>query len=91
MRTAVDEPFTFPGGRPDARCRPLVILPTYEEAENIVSVLESLRTEVPTADVLVVDDAGADDTAARAEEVGIRLGGIGVLRRPARPDSGRPT
>ena len=61
---------------------PLVVLPTYEEAENIVWVLENLRAAVPRADVLVVDDAGTDDTASVAEEAAARLGRITVLRRP---------
>lgn len=61
--------------------RPLVVLPTYDEAENIVWVLETLRSAVPGADVLVVDDAGTDDTAAVAEEAAARLGRIKVLRR----------
>lgn len=74
--------------RPDARSRPLVILPTYEEAENIVPVLESVRAEVHEADILVVDDAGADGTAALATEVGRRLGGIAVLRRPGKAGLG---
>jgi dolichol-phosphate mannosyltransferase len=66
----------------------LVVLPTYEEAENIVWVLETLRAAVPRADVLVVDDAGTDDTASVAEAAAARLGGISVLRRPAKAGLG---
>ena len=70
--------------RVDTRSRaspPLVVMPTYEEADNIVEVLTSLRAAVPGAEVLVVDDAGCDRTGDLAEETGARLGGITVLRR----------
>lgn len=68
--------------------RPLVVLPTYREAENIVPILESVRAALPLADVLVVDDAGDDGTADVAEEAAARLGGIEVLRRPAKSGLG---
>jgi glycosyltransferase involved in cell wall biosynthesis len=68
--------------------RALVVLPTHDEAENIVWVLETLRGAVPTADVLVVDDAGTDDTATVAEEAAARLGKIKVLRRPEKAGLG---
>ncbi|MDP8975369.1 MAG: polyprenol monophosphomannose synthase [Actinomycetota bacterium] len=68
--------------------RPLVVLPTHDEAENIVWVLEALRDAVPVADVLVVDDAGTDDTAAVAEQAAARLGRIEVLRRPEKAGLG---
>jgi len=54
----------------------------------VVWVLEALRAAVPRAEVLVVDDAGSDDTASVAEEAGNRLGGITVLRRPAKAGLG---
>jgi dolichol-phosphate mannosyltransferase len=61
--------------------RPLVVLPTYCEAENVVDVLERLRAAVPHADVLVVDDASPDGTAAVARREAERLGRITVLDR----------
>ncbi|MEP7115183.1 MAG: polyprenol monophosphomannose synthase, partial [Ilumatobacteraceae bacterium] len=56
-------------------------LPTYNEAENIVGFLRAVRTAVPEADVLVVDDNSPDGTAALAEESAAELGRIKVLRR----------
>ena len=47
----------------------LVVLPTYEERENIECVLRRVRESVPHADVLVVDDASPDGTAELAEAV----------------------
>lgn len=37
--------------------RVLVVLPTYQKADNIEEVLRRLRAALPLADVLVVDDS----------------------------------
>ena len=61
--------------------RTVVVLPTYNEAENIVGFLRAVRQAVPEADVLVVDDNSPDGTAGLAEEVASELGRIKVLHR----------
>lgn len=66
----------------------LVLLPTYQERENIDTVLRQLREAVPEAVVLVIDDASPDGTADRADELGTELGQIEVLRRPAKSGLG---
>ena len=45
-----------------APLRTLVSVATYNEAENIASLVAQLRERVPTADVLVIDDASPDGT-----------------------------
>ena len=42
--------------------RPVVVVPTYDEADNIVTLLDRVRSAAPGADVLVVDDASPDGT-----------------------------
>jgi dolichol-phosphate mannosyltransferase len=42
----------------------LVVVPTYDEADNIVRLLEEVHRAAPSADVLVVDDGSPDGTAA---------------------------
>ena len=59
----------------------LVVLPTYQEAENIRDVLTRVRAAVPDAHILVVDDGSPDGTADLAAEVAGELGQIDVLRR----------
>lgn len=59
----------------------LVVIPTFQEAENIVEVLERVRASIPEASVLVVDDGSPDGTADLAEAAGERLGQVDVLRR----------
>ena len=68
--------------------RAVVVLPTYNEAENIVAFLRALRAAVPEADVLVVDDNSPDGTAALAEEVAAELGRIKVLVRAGKQGLG---
>ena len=68
--------------------RALVVLPTYQEAENIAEVLHRVRTAAPSADVLVVDDSSPDGTAGLAKAVGHELGGVDVLVRPAKSGLG---
>jgi dolichol-phosphate mannosyltransferase len=64
--------------------RLLVIVPTYCEKETIEQLLERIRTALPQADILVVDDRSPDGTADLAEKAGIALGAVHVLRRDGR-------
>jgi glycosyltransferase involved in cell wall biosynthesis len=57
----------------------VVVVPTFNEADNIGVLCEKIRAEMPDADILVVDDGSPDGTAARARDVGERLGHITVL------------
>ncbi len=68
--------------------RALVVLPTYEEADNIAEVLRRLRAAVPHADVLVVDDSSPDGTADVAKAAAHELGGVEVVVRPGKAGLG---
>ena len=61
--------------------RVLVVIPTFNESENIEQVLRRIREALPDATVLVVDDGSPDGTADLAETVGKELGQIELLRR----------
>lgn len=61
--------------------RTLVVLPTFNEAANVATVLRRVRSVLPDADVLVVDDDSPDGTADLAEAAGRELGRVEVLRR----------
>ena len=58
-----------------------VVLPTYNEAENIDRLLRELRSIVPEARLLVVDDASPDGTGRLAEACAAELGSIDVVHR----------
>lgn len=66
----------------------LIVLPTYQEAGNAAAVLRRIRSVLPSAGVLVVDDASPDGTADIAAAMGEELGGIDVLRRPSKSGLG---
>jgi dolichol-phosphate mannosyltransferase len=65
-----------------------VVLPTFNEAENIVEVLDLVRAAAPEADVLVVDDGSPDGTADLADRWGREHGGASVLRRDGKQGLG---
>lgn len=71
-----------------ARVRSLVVTPTYQEGENIAEFLQRVRTAVPEADILVVDDSSPDGTAELARSIGSELGHIEVHQRPAKTGLG---
>jgi glycosyltransferase involved in cell wall biosynthesis len=57
--------------------RLLAVVPAYNEAESVASVVRSLHERAPRFDVVVIDDGSTDDTAIRA-----RSAGAGVIRLP---------
>jgi glycosyltransferase involved in cell wall biosynthesis len=48
----------------------LIIIPAYNEEGRVGKVVREVRSTLPGADVLVVDDGSADSTAAEAVEAG---------------------
>jgi len=50
--------------------RVLVVIPAWNEAGSIATVVREVRGELPGVDVLVVDDGSTDETAALAREAG---------------------
>ena len=50
--------------------RVLIVVPAWNEAESIASVVHEVRGELPGVDVLVVDDGSADQTTPRARAAG---------------------
>lgn len=68
--------------------RALVVIPTFNEAENIETVLRRVRAAAPEVAVLVVDDGSPDGTADLAEAVGVEMGEVHVLRRQGKQGLG---
>jgi dolichol-phosphate mannosyltransferase len=66
----------------------LVVLPTYNESLNIDRMLKVLRSTVPEAQILVVDDGSPDGTAEMALSVNRELGAIEVLCRTGKQGLG---
>jgi dolichol-phosphate mannosyltransferase len=69
--------------------QPLVIVPTYNERENVTPFVQALLA-LDTVRVLVVDDASPDGTADAASAIASTSGGrVAVLRRPGPRGLGR--
>jgi dolichol-phosphate mannosyltransferase len=64
--------------------RVLVVVPTYNERENVGVLLPQVRAAVPAADVVVVDDDSPDGTGEAVEALAAELGKIALLRRIGR-------
>lgn len=58
-----------------------VVIPTYNEIDNIESIVTRVRTAVPAATVLVVDDNSPDGTGERASQLAERDDNIFILNR----------
>lgn len=58
----------------------LIFIPAWNEEENLPAVLDGLRTAIPDADVLVVDDGSTDRTAEVARAHGASVDSLGVNR-----------
>ena len=68
--------------------RSVVVLPTYNEAENIDPFLRAVRKASPATDILVVDDNSPDGTGELADAAAADLGQIEVLHRPGKQGLG---
>lgn len=64
--------------------RALVVLPTYNEGENLPRLLPKILAVDPRLDVLVVDDNSPDGTGRRADEIAEREGRVRVMHRASK-------
>jgi glycosyltransferase involved in cell wall biosynthesis len=64
--------------------RVLVIVPTYNELENLELILDRLHAAVPAAHALVVDDGSPDGTGELADKLAAHDDRVHVLRRSAK-------
>lgn len=66
----------------------LVVVPTYQERENLGPLVARLRSAVPDADVLVVDDASPDGTGELADGIAAGDRRVRVLHRTGKDGLG---
>lgn len=62
-------------------CRAVVIIPTYNERENLEGIVNRIRASVPSAHVLVVDDNSPDGTGMLGDQLAAEDMPIHVLHR----------
>jgi dolichol-phosphate mannosyltransferase len=73
---------------PAETSRVLVIIPTYNECDNIEPIIARVRATVPAADVLVVDDGSPDGTGEIADAMARDDGSVHVIHRRAKAGLG---
>lgn len=69
--------------------RTLIVVPTYNERENVAALIPDLFKVASTADVMLIDDNSADKTADFAEQSFGANPRFSVLRRNERRGYGR--
>ena len=66
----------------------LVVIPTYNEASNVLAMIERVRTATPQVDLLIVDDNSPDGTAGLVERAAASDSQIHLLLRPGKAGLG---
>ena len=69
--------------------RPLVLIPTYNERENLAAIVAATLDALPAARVLVIDDASPDGTGALADGLAQADARVEVLHRAGKQGLGR--
>ncbi len=64
--------------------RTLVVIPTYNEKDNIESLIREIHRHVPEADILIVDDNSPDGTWKLVEEISRRDPRVHLIKRPGK-------
>lgn len=67
----------------------LIVVPTYNEIDNLEVILGRIRQFAASADVLIVDDASPDGTGKLADVLAAADPGVSVWHRPAKQGLGR--
>jgi dolichol-phosphate mannosyltransferase len=68
--------------------RVLVVIPTYNEADNIRLIVGRVRAAVPQVDILIADDASPDGTGRIADELAATDPQVHVLHRAGKQGLG---
>ncbi len=64
--------------------RVAVLIPTYNERENLAGIVDRVRTAAPEVDVVVLDDASPDGTGDLADELAAADPRVHVIHRPGK-------
>lgn len=67
----------------------LIVIPTYNERENLETLVRLVRASVPRADLLIVDDGSPDGTGEIADTLAAGDSHIHVQHRAAKDGLGR--
>ena len=65
-----------------------VVLPTYNERENVERIANAILASLPEASLLIVDDSSPDGTGELADTIAAKEARVSVLHRPAKQGLG---
>ena len=65
-----------------------VVLPTYNERENVERMAAAILAALPEASLLIVDDSSPDGTGQLADTIAARESRVSVLHRPGKQGLG---
>ena len=68
--------------------RTLVVTPTYNEKDNLPRFVDAVRSALPEADLLIVDDGSPDGTGELADALAARDPRVRVMHRPGKQGLG---
>ena len=88
MAESRNTPWSPQGAVPEGE-RALVIVPTYNEKDNITRIVPRILAQDPRLDVLVVDDNSPDGTGRLADELAAADSRVHVLHRAGKEGLGR--
>jgi dolichol-phosphate mannosyltransferase len=77
------------GDRDVAEARVIIVMPTYNERQNLEIVAGRIRESVPDADLLVVDDNSPDGTGDLADKLAEKDAHVQVMHRTEKAGLGR--
>jgi dolichol-phosphate mannosyltransferase len=71
-----------------AASRPIVVVPTYNEAENVEPLVRAVLEQDPRLEVLIVDDSSPDGTGKLADQLAAETPRVQVLHRSVKEGLG---
>src|ERR1700744_248579 len=77
------------GDRDAATGRVVIVMPTYNERQNLEIIVGRIRDSVPDADLLVVDDNSPDGTGDLADKLAEKDSRVQVMHRTEKAGLGR--
>ena len=81
----------YPAGSRGAKNAPdtvIVVVPTYNEAENVEALVRDVLEQDPRIEVLVVDDNSPDGTGKLADQLAVATSRVHVLHRASKEGLG---
>ena len=69
--------------------RTLVVIPTYDEKENVRAIARAVFEQLPQSDMLFVDDNSPDGTGAILDEMAAADKRVNVFHKPGKSGLGR--